>query len=116
MSAGKRDKLVTIERYTTNTQQPSGFPSEPWESLGQEWMSKRDSTGNERLKMGELAAAFDTEWVCPYRSDMDPEAIDVPKLRRLVYGGRQFDITRARLADRVERHKIILETLASTRQ
>ncbi len=116
MSIGRQDKLVTIQQYTTNTRQDSGFPSEPWTNLGQAWMSKRDSSGNERLRMGELQAAFDTEWTLSYRTDMDPEAIDVPKNRRLVYGGRTFDITRAVLKDRVERLRIVLETVASSQQ
>jgi SPP1 family predicted phage head-tail adaptor len=116
VSAAKRDKLVTIQEYTTANRAASGFPVEPWENLGQEWMSKEDASGEERLHTGGMAAAFDTKWVCPYRTDMDPEAIDVPKKRRLMYGGRTFDITRAVLSDRVERHKIVLETIASAKQ
>ena len=116
MSAGRRDKLVTIQSYSSTTRATSGFPTEPWETLGQEWMSERDMRGMERLHAGGMAAAFDSEWVCPYRTDMDPESIDVPKYRRLVYGGRTFDIKRAVLADRVARNTIILETVASAKQ
>jgi head-tail adaptor len=118
VSAAKRDKLVTIQEYTTANRAASGFPVEPWENLGQEWMSREEVTKQsmeERLHMGGMAAAFETRWTCPYRTDMDPEAIDVPKRRRLVHGGRTYDITRAILSDRVERHKIVLETIASTR-
>jgi SPP1 family predicted phage head-tail adaptor len=117
MSAGKRDKLVTIQQYTSGVRDSSGLPTEPWTNLGQEWMSREEVTKQsmeERLHAGGMAAAFETSWTLPYRQDMDPETVDVPKKRRLVYSGRTFDITRAVLSDRVARNKIILETIASS--
>lgn len=118
MSAGTRDRLVTIQQYSANTRTASGFPAEPWVELGQEWMQRREVTKQsmeERLNAGGMAAAFETEWTCPYRTDMDPEAVDVPKKRRLVHGGRTYDITRAILQDRSAGQPIVLETIASTK-
>ena len=46
----------------------------------------------------------------PYRADMDPDLIDVPKVRRLLYKGRVYDIVAATLLSRQE--GVEVETLA----
>jgi hypothetical protein len=47
-----------------------------------------------------------------YRADMDPDLVDVPKARRLVFGGRVHDIAAAQHLGR--REGIELSTKATT--
>ena len=72
---------------------PSGATKEQWYLLASVvWMSKRDVRGDERLKMDMVSAKFDSLWEMGYRPDMDPELVDVAKLRRLVYQDRIYQI------------------------
>lgn len=91
-AAGQRDCLVTIQSKTPAT---SGYPVETWATLGTEWMSKIDQTGVEQFSAGQLSAATTTIFDMPYRADMDPDLVDVPGERRLVYRGRAYDVTAA---------------------
>lgn len=110
LSAGNLDREVTIEQQS---EAASGYPTETWTTLEADvWMSKEDARGNERFKAGQLSAAYETRWQLHFRDDMDPDAIDVPKKRRLNYRGRVHDIVAAREIGR--REGIELFTLAST--
>lgn len=93
-SAGTRDRLVTIEALTESTG-GSGFPIETWAPLRQAWMARDDVRGDERFAAGELSTRYDTRWLVPYAADLDPEALNVPKVRRLSYLGRVYDIVSA---------------------
>jgi hypothetical protein len=75
-------------------------------------MSKVDLRGNERLMAAQLAAGFDTKWQLQWRDDMDPDYVNVPKTRRLVYRGRAYDIVQAVEIGR--REGIALMTIAAT--
>src|SRR5262252_8586204 len=90
---GQRDRVVTIEQLISSTG-GSGLPIEEWVALADVWMSKSDLTGTERERfvMNQETAPFETTWVMPYRPDMDPDVIDVPATRRLVYKARTYDI------------------------
>lgn len=90
-AAGLRDRRVTIEQLTTESA-GGGFPTEGWTTLADEWMNKRDLAADERFVANQVSAFADTEWHLAYRADMDPDLIDVQKLRRLVYQGRTFDV------------------------
>lgn len=113
VAAGQRDKLVTIEADTSGVS-ASGFPTEGWATLGEaEWMSREpvmpfDFSG-ERFVSDQLTARNFDAWQMPYRSDMDPDLVNVPGQRRLRFQGRVFDILQA---DVLERSQIRLITLA----
>ncbi len=113
MKAGPRDREVTIQQLT-DSDGTSGYPVESWtDLLPVEWMCKLAVTGSERFRAAQLSAAIDTRWQMNYREDMDPDAIDVPKKRRLLYQGRIFDITSAIEIGRQE--GIELVTLAAAK-
>ena len=100
---GARDHLVTIQQLVSSTG-PSGLPIEEWVPLGDVWMSKSDLTGTERERfvMNQETAPFETTWVMPYRADMDPDEVEVPRTRRLIYKARQFDVIDAAMVGRRE--------------
>jgi SPP1 family predicted phage head-tail adaptor len=112
IAAGDLDRLVTIQQLTDEIGS-SGFPVETWTTLASAWMSKGDVSGRERLRAEQLSAPFDTRWQMHYRADMDPELVDVPKKRRLVYQGRSYDIVAAVQLNR--REGVELLTLASSK-
>jgi head-tail adaptor len=108
-AAGQRDKHVTIEQ--TPAVIPGGsFPVETWAELGMVWMSRVDVTADERFAAGQNSAYAGTIWVMPYRLDMDPEVLNVPKVRRLKYLGRIYNILTASVIGRKD--SIELLTLA----
>lgn len=112
MDSGERDRLVTIQQLTDSIG-GSKYPVEAWSTLTTAWMRKRDLKGWERFKAAQVSAPAETLWEMGYRSDMDPELVDVPKKRRLVYQGRTYDITSASQIGR--REGIELMTLANTK-
>lgn len=114
-SSGQRDKRVTIEsRPSEDAVGGSGFPVESWSVVAIEWMSKQDFAADEQFKSAQLAASFTSVFRLAYRADMDPDVVDVTKLRRLVYQGRVFDILGARQVGR--QAEIELITLAGSQQ
>jgi SPP1 family predicted phage head-tail adaptor len=94
MDPGERNKLVLVEQMTESTG-PSGFPIETWTPLTTLWAGKYDERAGEEFKAGQLSASQIIRWELPYRPDLDPDLVDVPKLRRLRYQGRQYDIQQA---------------------
>lgn len=119
MEAGRRDKLVIIQqRSSVDPMDDAGYPVDgPWTELGREWMSKlsvAELGQQERFVAAQVTASFETEWEMPYRSTMDPEEIDIPKLRRLSYRGRIYDIVFAAVAEVREGKAIKIRTLAAS--
>jgi hypothetical protein len=113
MEPGQRDRAVSIQQADDDTG-TSGFPRESWFPLvNNAWMSKRDIRGEERWKTDQIASKFDSIFEMGYRADMDPELLDVPKLRRLVYQDRIYQIVSATLIGR--REGVQLATVASTK-
>lgn len=109
MEVGERDRLVTIQQ-TSDGVSASGFPTETWTTLTTAWMRAMDITGMERFAAQQLSAQSVTQWEMGYRSDMDPELVNVSKTRRLLYQNRVYDITAASQIGR--REGIELITLA----
>jgi head-tail adaptor len=111
VSSGARDKWVTIQQLT-ESDGPSGFPVETWTPLCELWASRDDWTNRlgERFGTGQLSAVAEVTWEIPYREDIDPERIHVPKTRRVVHGARTYDITAAVPMGR--RRTIALTTIA----
>lgn len=113
MEPGDRDRAVMIQHAEESTG-TSGFPREGWTVLANPvWMSKADVRGDERWKQAQVAAKIDSVWEMSYRADMDPELMDVPKLRRLVYRNRVYQIVAATMIGR--REGIELATIVSTK-
>lgn len=111
MESGERDRAVTLEQMTESN--PDGFPVETWTTLASPvWMRKMDMRGDEKFRASQLSAPFDTQWEMGYRADMDPDLVDVPKYRRIIYQGRRYDIVTASQIGRLE--GIELLTLAGS--
>jgi SPP1 family predicted phage head-tail adaptor len=94
MDAGERDRLITVQQVTDGIGD-SGFPKETWGTLAQVYARKVDIGGRERFAAGIQTQPYDTRWETAYRSDLDPDEIEVGKKRRIVYKGRVYDITHA---------------------
>ncbi len=110
VAAGLRNREVTIQELT-ESKGPSGFPVESWTTLIVVRASKQDETGDERFKANQLSSPFDTTWQISYLSSMDPELLNTPKKRRLLYAGRVYDIVSASPVGEIHRG-IELRTLA----
>lgn len=111
IASGQRDKLVQIESGTAQTS-ATGFPLvSGWASLGRPvYMSRRDISADERFVASQDTAWGRVGWQMPYQANMDPELVDVTRLRRLNFKGRIFNIEAAFLMER--RIGIELITLA----
>lgn len=112
MEPGERDKRVTIQQLTT-AKAGSGYPKETWTTLSTAYMRILDLRATERFQASQNAPSAETQWEMGYRDDMDPERVDVPTTRRLVYQGRVYDITAASMIGR--RDGIELLTIAKTK-
>ncbi len=108
---GLRTKLVTIQQVT-DSKGPSGRPVETWITLCQAWMERDDLTGTEHYTTAQEFSRSDVIWRMPYQSNMDPESLNEPKTRRLLYAGRVYDIVSA--VPIGQHAKIELTTLANT--
>lgn len=111
LNAGDLDREVVIQQLTESAGS-SGFPVESWSALDTVWMEKMEVRGSERFRAAQLSAPIETRWQMQYRDDMDPDLVDVPKKRRLLYQGRSYDITSATEIGRQE--GIELMTLAAS--
>lgn len=115
---GHRDRLITIEqRSATDAVDSEGAPTPDtagWTTLVSEMpASKQHIQGRERFVSDQESARFDTRWEINYRTDMDPELVDVQKLRRIIHNGRTYDIVDASEIGR--REGIELLTLAGSK-
>lgn len=99
LNAGAMDREVTIQALTDGAG-TSGFPVETWADLCTVWMQRMETRGSERFRAAQLSAPIETRWQMHYTAEMDPDLVDVPKKRRLVYSGRVYDITSATALDR----------------
>lgn len=116
MEPGERDRIITIEeRPAADAVDDAGTPIDgPWTTLVAEMPAARlDVQGGERFRSEQESARYDTRWEINYRADMDPDLVDVPKLRRIVEFGRTYDIESASVIGR--RAGIELLTLSSTK-
>jgi head-tail adaptor len=100
-ASGERDRLVTIQKLPDpEATEDTGYPREEWRNLTDMIASRIELGGQERFTANQVSAPYDTRWQIPYRPDMDPEVIDVPKLRRLVVRGRVHNIVEAMVLGR----------------
>lgn len=112
VASGRRDKYVQLEQGEKGTGR-STRPVVSWSLLTNVWAHKDDTGGTERFRASALDATIDATFTIPYLSTMDPELVDVPATRRIVYEGRIFDILYARQVGR--RRGIELATKAGSR-
>lgn len=94
LNAGSLVYLVTIQKLADGVD-TSGAPTEIPSTLGTAWMARETVSGMERFATNQLSASAVVRWTMRYRSDMDPDIVNVAKTRRLVYQSRTYDITEA---------------------
>lgn len=114
MESGERDTQITIQKLL-ESQGSSSFPVEDWTTTEPITIFARreDLRSGEKLQFSQLSAHADTRWEVNYRADLDPDQIDVPKTRRVLYKNRAYDITGASIIGRNE--GIELLTIASSK-
>lgn len=106
MEPGERDKAVTIQQLTETI--VKGFAKESWTTLATPvWMRKMGLRASERFEAEQVAGKADTQWEMGYREDMDPDLVNVVKVRRLLYAGRVYEITGADMIGRREGIELI---------
>jgi hypothetical protein len=96
--SGTRDKQVTLQKIAAGSD--GGFPTDTPGVEYRFFASKKDLSGQERTTGAQVSARMETEWIVPYRAEVDPELVDVCQLFRLVYLGRTHDIVIASLTSR----------------
>lgn len=95
LSSGQRDKDVRIEQLASSVA-GTKYPVETWTTLvTRVWMSKEDVLASERFAANQQSASTETVWEMDYLVEMDPDLVNVPESRRLVYLGRVYNITAA---------------------
>jgi SPP1 family predicted phage head-tail adaptor len=112
LEPGQRDWIITIQRLDApDAVDDTGAPIENWVTLVDQMpAAKYDVRGMERFAAQQLSASYDVKWHINYRTDMDPELIDVAKHRRIVHQNRVYDIVAATMIGR--REAVELLTLA----
>lgn len=93
---GKMNRRVTLRSLADGfdeERQPIKVPSvlASGVSVYREDMDSRDRS-TEDFKAGQYTARLETQFVMPYRADMDPEAVDVAATRDVLDGSRAYDI------------------------
>ena len=107
MRAGRLDRRITIQRFTT-TYSPSGEPIETWTDLvSRRWAEVRPVRGDERFSAPQLAAKEQVE----FRIRWGAAVADVNPRDRIVYpavqpGSPAEEIDEARLYDILAVHEI----------
>lgn len=96
---GQRDRLIELQQLLQSTA-ASRLPVEAWTTLDAVFAKRTDLTGREQFQFAQVSASADTRWEIGYRGDMDPELVNVPKLRRVSYQGRAYDIVSASMIGR----------------
>lgn len=115
MESGDRELRVLIEqRPAADAVDETGAPTDaPWTTLQYAWMERNEASGEERFTSGQITTPKVMQWKMGYVPTMDPDLLDVPKLRRLVWQGRIYDITDASLIGRYEGVELL--TLSTAR-
>lgn len=91
LTAGKRNRLVTVRRATTKTDAGSGEELETWADYASVWASWRRASAREQLAASEISATvtdvFDLLW--------DDQIATVTPKDRIVYDGVTYNIEEA---------------------
>lgn len=103
--------VTLMQRPTTDSVDESfALVDGPFTTLATVWAKKIELGGEERFRAMQLSTKYDTRWLIKYRSDMDPETVDVTKLRQIVQGSRTHDIVSATMP--VRHREIELVTMS----
>jgi len=104
LASGRRDRLVEIQEWIGEDVGESGMPVPQFRTLCRVRAQREDVQAPERFTEGfvsdQMSARVWSNWVVPYRADYDPELEQVPKKRRLIYKGREYDIVDSSPIDR----------------
>jgi SPP1 family predicted phage head-tail adaptor len=115
IGAGARDRWVTIQARPDDSTASSGFPIDgPWTDLATVAMAREDMDARELTRAHQEQAMMTVRWETAYRTDCDPDRIDLPKLRRLVYRDRVYDVLTASAVGRRQAIVFITEAYAKT--
>lgn len=96
LSAGKLDRRITLQRFTSTTAAGSGERVKTWADLATRWASKRDVSDSERVASAEVSAEIGTRFVVRWEkllADLNPKD-------RLVFEGRTYEIVAVKEIDR----------------
>lgn len=113
LEPGLLDHRVMVQRATDGVD-AAGAPTASWVSIGTFSMGRESIKGMERVQAGFAQSSYDARWTMHYRADMDPDLVDVPKKRRLVFRGRVQEIVAAQHLGRQQ--GIELTTKATTQE
>lgn len=90
--AGKLDRRITIRRRAVSADPVTGLPVEAWSDLATVWASWRRASARETLAAAEIGAqvtdVFEVRW--------SPMSSAITPLDRLIYQGREYNISDAR--------------------
>jgi head-tail adaptor len=92
---------------------PSGAPVTLWQPIGNVLMTREVETVVERALSDQVLARETTTWFMPWTPWMDPDVIDVPKVRRLKFSGRNYDISGAQRDGELGQRIQLLTTTSS---
>lgn len=103
LNAGDMRWRITIEQLNTpEGVDPDQYPLEEWTPLRTVYAQRLNPrAGEETFEAGgaQVMAIASTVFRIRYRADMDPDRIDIPKRRRLVFDGSTLNIIDARAVD-----------------
>lgn len=86
MRAGKLDRRIVIESFTTS-QNGYGELIKSWSTLATVWAEVNPKSGREFFASNQRIAEFETVFRIRYRSD-----ITINEKYRISYGGKYYDI------------------------
>jgi SPP1 family predicted phage head-tail adaptor len=98
MAVGQRTRRITIEACV-DAMGPTRFPIEDWTPLVTLWAAHTVEGGIEQSVANQETGTSSDTWTIPYRSDCDPDLVDVVKLRRVRRNDRVYDVVSARALD-----------------
>lgn len=92
VAAGQRNCAVHVQQMTEGVDTEHA-PTQTWSTLVNPYFCSRyDVEGDERFTADQLSAPMRTMWNGPYRSDMDPDLVDVAKQLRFVFRSRTYEV------------------------
>jgi SPP1 family predicted phage head-tail adaptor len=89
--AGKRNRRVTVERFTPTQDPGSGQNVETWATLATLWASWRRASARETLAASEISAQVTDIFELPWTTTTDT----ITPLDRLTFKGRTYNIAEA---------------------
>lgn len=106
MTAGRRDQLVTLQRYTA-TQDDYGEEVPTWADLDEEWAAVFFGRGSERRQ----AAQEQASQVATFQMLSNDTTTGLLPRDRIVHAGANWDITGPPALDTPKRGKVEIEAV-----